>query len=671
MDIFALFNRKALSKVGVPEIEGGKKPAEALIVESARLLLESKSDAPLVLHEVEGGFVVQGSTSAVLFADTGDVEIKDAPATAPVAETFDLVKGGKVLVTGDEPAIAKWITEKHSCSLSKALTAEGYTLRPAKTIAVKETEKAVAAAKLKAEAQLPGSALMAVKNAVQSAHDRIQAAIKESILTEAQLDEYMQVAPLVPYEKPLKADDARISIGGCSIYLSNDDFLTSVPHYGVADYVMGLAMKQAIEDGALDAFVKAVRKNLEDSPKVAALDVKLVESEEAPAKVVTESEQVVEGAGKTKVKEASETPESVVIVVSDEAVELRADDEDGELLASSSYNEDDEDSLEAARDEVLSVAKELGYDSEDIEDETDESLTDALVRVVLEDATVMTTPDYAAISEALDAGDAEAAGAALAKATVPVLKALHEGFASKKHVKGRKPSGKTIPRKALMRIKPPVDVGPGRPKSTAAGVEEVVEGKDYSPEEFRAGLKATAKDNLKLMQANADAEKDPVKKKAMLAKIKGIKARYESVTEAWVTAARKMSVAEFASAMLEAAGQDTKEEFHVRVAALVESYASGQGRGDLDRKFTAVNPVIKKCLGKGIDTASIREAVKPADLVDVLVEAKNLDAMLETAKRIGVPHDSSVRISGESVCLRLPRPQATKLVADFPHAKLA
>ena len=599
MTIASLFNRKVHTTLDVAALEGGKKLAEALIVESARTLLASKDDAPLAIHEVEGGFVVAGTHSAILFADTGDVESKAIPASsatdkpvteAKAGEKFDLKHDGKLAVTGTEPELLAWIHKKHSFSMSHALAYEGYSIHKAAKPVVKEAEGIP-------DKDLPGGAIMAIKNVVQASHDRIQAAMHEGVLTEAQLDEYMQVAPLIPYEKPLKSDGARVSIGGCSIYLSNDDFFAKVPHYGVADYLMGLALKEVIEDGKLDVFVKALRAQLAGSAKVKALDVELAESEAAPvAKPVTES--VVEDT------EKSDQPDSVLIVVSDEAVELRAENEEGALIASAAYNKGDKKSLAAAEAEIANTAKELGYE---VEEAVIVDATTVLVEAALADASVMGCDDYKALSEALDSGDAAAFEKAVQAVTDPRLKALSEGLSSRKHVKGRKPSGLTLPRKALA-IKVPKDVGPGSNESVQGG---------------------------------------------------------------WLETVRAMSVPEFAAHMLEAVSTDTAEVFQARVDALVEGYAAGVGQKDIARKITAVNPIIKKRLGKGLDMESIAKTAPVVETVMVAIPSDILDAVLESARKGGALQESEVRISGETIQVRLPKALAAKLTVDFPRVKLA
>jgi len=930
MSIAALFNRKVHTTLDVAGIEGGKKPAEALILESARALLAAKDDAPVTLHEVDGGFVVQGSTAAVLFADTGDVEFSDLPESK--SKDKDKDKAPKTKTTTATAASATAFNAGAFRKLGEANKTIGFLLKknadeagwPAlfETYVKGDADMEAAYAKFAAPAArvehvdptAPGAAILAIKNVVQGAHDRIQAAMHEGVLTEAQLDEYMQVAPLIPYAKPLKADGACIGIGGGSVYLSQDDFFTKVPHYAVAEYLLCLAVKDAIDDGALDAFIKAIRASLASSPKVKALEVELVESAEVDAATLTEgADQSPEefkaslrasAKGNLKIMQANaaaetdpvkkkallakiksikaryesegalteESPEAVVIVVSDEAVELRADDEDGAIIASAAYNEADAGSLDKAHAEVLSTAEELGYDvgaDESTGSDLDETAEaeEALVGAVLEENALMASPEYLAIVEALDSRDGLALEAALKAATHPRLKPIAEGFASRKHVRGRKPSGKTIPRKgnhlALQRkaltINPPVDVGPGAGKGGAGGsvsestsgvvtlstVLKGIEKLDLEAQEKVAGVVAIALymftkrkgapatkmsgmsilnaahrsamadpalvaqakkltksfktyDDVTLgLQKNAPAgwykaaafrvameyadildqgesegvdevevpvseavggfsvadlardtsDDDDAKLAAAIvvavwafAKKHGVsttqvatkfnpellaatklvkvdkafgritraltsglldksitlhalvrlnggshkpllkqaqafadKVDQETegpVSETWIDEVRRMSVTEFASAMLEAAATDTAEAFTVRVAELAEGYAAGVGQKDLARKITAVNPIIKKRLGRGLDLESVSKTTQTVETVMVVIPHSILDEALASFTKDGIPADAEVRILGESIHVRVPRTVAEKLVAAFPLAKL-
>lgn len=581
MPIAALFAREVIKTIDVAQL-GESHPAESTIVESARTLLTQGEDEPLSIHEVDGGYVVAGSKKAVLFADTGDIEVKDL-----------------------EPG---------------------------------ESDEALDESLTELEAYMPGHEILAIQASVKSAQLAVADAQEAGLLDEAQLDEYMQVTPY--NGDGVKVNGARVRTSCGSIYLSTDDFFKAVPHYGVAEYLLSLALADALKEGKLDALVAHVQTYLKDSPKTKALEVELVESEQgATGERLDESMGPARGkpkglavgvnvtykgkmgvildiaggsatvrftAGKKEVPvrdltipdiayEDVDIPGTVVVVFSENTVELRADNKDGELLASASFNANDPKSMAKAYEDVMDSAGALGYDTSGAE-EFDESVVMAAVN----NPELLHTTGYTAVAEALDAGNRS-----LALATARLSKESHlvqvaEGFSSRKHVKGRKPSQKTIPRKAnSTNPKPPVDVGPGDPKSVSE----------------------------------------------------------------WLTKATAMPLTEFAAAMLKQVDEDT---FRARVEALVEAYGKTQSK-DLARKITAVNPIIKARLKKGV---SLEEAARtPRELRTLTIDHAHADLM-ESLRGL-IPNDAPVSIVGSSVQVVVDAAVADAVVARFPAIKSA
>jgi hypothetical protein len=128
----------------------------------------------------------------------------------------------------------------------------------------------------------PGGVSSASRPAVSAA---VKECVERGILDESLLVEYMQVAS--SYDVPsLTAAGVPVSAYNGNINLSYDGFFAKVPHYGVADFLIQGVIRQAIQDGDLDDFVDSVKKRLADSPKVAALEVALVEGEVVVGRLV-------------------------------------------------------------------------------------------------------------------------------------------------------------------------------------------------------------------------------------------------------------------------------------------------------------------------------------------------------------------------------------------------
>ena len=399
----------------------------------------------------------------------------------------------------------------------------------------------------------------------------------------------------------------------------------------------------------------------------------------------------------------------------------------------------------------MEKAKELGYTLADVDtaepedEEEDESVQEAfapleaaLIPLLVESKVFCETAMWQeAYDKAKAAGDVEKAYQAAAiiaeSAGVPLdftPKQLEE-MKTKAARKGRKPSGKTLRRKATRKSppkpKPPVNTGPGAAgngEASGPSLRRAVEGQYNEPTAFvyvsvtfpKAQLKEKAAIQKALTALADDYGGEPdqtstgggqfsltyrfnaestlqagnfasavkegrFKKKNPLFKDATVEFDPEDVVQAgdesahtlWLEEIRRMDVQEFHEHMQQCSLSDLPEQFKARVEAMKEAYVNGPGRKDIARKVTEANPIIKRKLGKGLSLEGIlkEDTQSQPSSRRILFPAGRLDEFLKIATEAGADGTAQVEMEADVVAVTLPRPIAEKVTLLFTGQDVA
>ena len=332
-----------------------------------------------------------------------------------------------------------------------------------------------------------------------------------------------------------------------------------------------------------------------------------------------------------------------VVVVGESALELRAGDANGKVLVSVPVKDGNVDEAQVALD---AAAAKLGYVFVPTTDATEmaEAAEMFVLSALLANRDLLGSHSLAAFESAVKAVDLarmadliESLFEARSVEGLDGLADLVEGLRTKAKTKGRKPSGKTMVRKATTKSPAlPVSTGPGqRHGGRVGGAADAGQGKAIIPP---AQNPASHKDTP---SGTRNQDVDWVK-------------------EEWVDSIRRMSVEEFTGHMLEAATVDSDDRFALRVAALTEAY-KGPGKKDIAKKITAANPVIKKRAGKGLNL----EAIQSEGTTVIEFARARVNEFLAVSKEVGAGSDAEVRMTNEAVSVRLPKAIAAKVLAVF------
>lgn len=135
--------------------------------------------------------------------------------------------------------------------------------------------------------------------------------------------------------------------------------------------------------------------------------------------------------------------------------------------------------------------------------------------------------------------------------------------------------------------------------------------------------------------------------------------------ESWITKVRDMSVEEFVDDVGEFAGTATTEAFKDRMDAVVEAWKTGPGKKNLARKITAVNPLVKRKLGKGISLESVQATTDEGTTTKVTFPKGRVDEFLLAAREAGSVGEGEVEMIDNSVVTKLPREIGDKVRALF------
>lgn len=708
----ALFASEIVASHDVGKLEEGTKTPITMVLEAARGLMTSYKDVPKAVHEAVDGFIVSGDRHAFLFSDTGEVTHAEVPATDEDEKT-------------GEVAVLDEVSDGAAASiLMKLKTAlDGKNIEEAKKLLarLKATEKIAAGGKVTTtrvadeskKVEEPGLNMVLARTlaakrptappeklaaAVEAATKAIAAALSETADDQPKILESLNEVSLYTSTSPtcdsyggsscIKIDTVTASVYGGSLRFVPGDFIKEAPGYAIADFVMEKAILSVLGGDTGEALVAAIKAALKSSDKTKALEIELRESVDATATALTEGAKAKPGEkpAANPAKAAALTEDSVaVLVLGSKTLELREGaDGKGKVVVSVTCDPTDEADVARAEAEIDEKAKEAGY--EHVDGDVVESAEAFVVGLMLADPTLLESRALAAFEEAKAAKDQDrlaeivemlASGrTGLAAETA----ALCEGLRTKARSPGRKPSGKTMVRKASQAPKLPVDVGPGARFGGRVGGQADAGTVSTTPAPTASNPASSQGDASRNNSDPDDLEE--AKGKVPPAFLKNIKKKKDAddeeddaddetddeddddVEEGWADDVRKMSVEEFTSHMLNVASSDKPAKFGKRVAALSEAYATGPGKKDIARKITTVNPIIKRVTGKGVDLEAVANAAANEHVVIEFPRAR-LDEFLIAGRDAGITNESEVRVDRNQVHVKLPKGMASKVLALF------
>ncbi len=287
--------------------------------------------------------------------------------------------------------------------------------------------------------------------------------------------------------------------------------------------------------------------------------------------------------------------------------------------------------------------------------------------------------DTSKFNAAVEKGDYEAALVAVEGVAESVKldrKEIIEGLRARAHKRGRKPNPRTGIRnrggpKPKMQVGPGVSgIGEGSAQTSAnatlpAGADAAVTVTVSSiPEGLASGVAELARmaggtaeaEGEKIIALFAVAENADTFETSVKDRINGAstsrsggKAVRESGAE-WLGRIRSMPIEDFVAHIAEVTESDSDEDFATRVAVLTEAYKCGPGgKKDMARKITAVNSLVKKKTGKGINLESVAD-----DKVKVTFPRDRMDEFLELANKSGATSSAAVNIGHTDVSIILP-----------------
>jgi hypothetical protein len=344
-----------------------------------------------------------------------------------------------------------------------------------------------------------------------------------------------------------------------------------------------------------------------------------------------------------------------------------------------------------------------GDEDEGDEDEEDveEAIANAAASILVEAGDL--SLDTGAIKLALeshDYGKAIDAVAALATAQSVDRAAVCEGLRARAHKVGRKPSGKTGPRKVGKQKLPlpkgvNAEVGASRKVDLPPGSAKVNEGTSNTSangtvpgdadaivvtctgmsEENMRGVADLIRDNhgqavqdgTTLRGYFAIAEKADLFETTVKDRIPGVKtsrsgsvAKVRESVQEWMGRVRAIPVEDFTAHITTVAETDSTADFQTRVDALVEAYKVQGGKKDMARKITAINPIVKKKLGKGVSLEGVAE-----DRVKVTFPRARMDEFIALAAKAGAATNTSVTLNRDTMTVTIPESVADKIKGVF------
>ncbi len=433
-----------------------------------------------------------------------------------------------------------------------------------------------------------------------------------------------------------------------------------LPEAEISENVLANAVKaqlqKALKGESADEIKECIRKALQTVDKIAGGKVKMAEATEIAEAVKSKKDDKKAKADDADDKEDDKDEED------DEDKDEEGDDQDDD--------EDDEDMEEAIRcaaATVLCEAGRLDLDTTAVE-------------------TAITEGDYAAAISALE-------GVALA-VEVDVAE-VTEGLRARAHKRGRRPGARKGLRGRAPMPKPKMQVGPGvAGKKIAEGsaqtsangtvpgqataevtvtVSSIPEGQASGVADLvrMAGGQATA-DGESIVGLFTVAERADEFMSTLKDRIPGASASRSGKTETaresvqeWIGRVRSMPVEDFVAHIAETIGTDSDDDFQTRVAALTEAYKLG-GKKDMARKITAVNSLVKKKTGKGINLEGVAE-----DRIKITLPRERLDEFIAVANKLGAPAGAAVNVLPKSVEVILPESIADKIKLVFDGADVA
>jgi methylmalonyl-CoA mutase cobalamin-binding subunit len=271
-------------------------------------------------------------------------------------------------------------------------------------------------------------------------------------------------------------------------------------------------------------------------------------------------------------------------------------------------------------------------------------------------------------------------------------KAVVEGLKARAHKRGRKPSGKTGGKAPMPKVKSFQD----RKGADGSGDEPIQEGTAQNSADATINAMATPV-RVITVSGMPDDQRDDVAEIArdheghatdgeggvtvrftvgemadqFLATLKErIPSAKTSVSESadytaeavpeYCGRLRIMPLDEFTAHIEQFAALDSDDAFAARVKAVVEAYKGCTGKKDMARKITAVNPIIKKRAGKGINMEAIDNAT-----VQVRFTHNQLNEFLVLAGRAGAEKDTPVEWDKSGYLAVIPEAVASKLRPVF------
>lgn len=704
----ALFACVIGTKHDVAALEEGTKSPATLAMKAVSGLFEKHEDEATAVYETADGWLITGAKNGFLMADDGSVTHKALPADMAVAVEEDMhplhgaIKGHlaalKTAIDSKDHAKAKEIHGKLTAAISAP--AKKVTLKPKNESALDfnalfRASLAIAAPKAKPEK---------IAEATEAAFAAAAGILAESGKTEGLVEAINEVsmAPSYGYDtnsNRFKVGDVTVEVYGGSVRIPVDQMIKDAPSYSIGDFVLEKAVREVMESEAGESFIAAVQAALKDSDKIAPLEIILRESiNEDAADEVT----ITEGDDYAK------------IVMGEAAVELRAGkDGKGEVLATVECDVTDQAAVTEAEAAIVDKATELGFalieakkgdkakdkdDAEDDEEETDDEgeddeddeemdeATSALLSAAVVGIVVEHKGDYAmavtAFDEAVESKDrkrAVMAATMVAEAAGVELPAeVTEGLHARRHKSGRRPSGKTLIRKAMVRVKGgksggfsaapykghPAQTNPATSRGNANDVTKShVNPTPGKPKGSKLG-ENTATNSMKNERPGklASTSTDPADPTGGIPN--NVDFTDQEAQDTWTESVRKMSPEEFVGDMLEHSVSDDRATFALRVKCIVEAFKKGPGKKDMARKITAANPIIKKKTGKGV---SMEEVVQEAAAETVTVEfpRSRIEEFTTASQAAKLPDATDVVVLSETVLVKVPKGAVGKLLTLF------
>lgn len=273
-ELSELFETSVTATRKVSEVKEADAPAEALAIELANSMLAEHEDTAVEVHESAGGFIVAGSQNAVIIANDGPMRLarpkkgvaEDADVTfigawkgkATSNDTFLKAVEGATPSVGTEGELnfMKYVKDGETMGVMLPQGDKARYLIPVPAMESVDDTKLAKGGKKKFTESLQEALTL-----IESDPEKAFGALNEA---------YMAIASDDKYDP-----DSPFSVYSSSINIRIDNFISKTPDYSVANFVMRLALQDALRGPTGKKLEDAIRAALAASPKVKALDIEL------------------------------------------------------------------------------------------------------------------------------------------------------------------------------------------------------------------------------------------------------------------------------------------------------------------------------------------------------------------------------------------------------------